>query len=50
MRKQFFDGYNLVQQHVHLNKNKLVAVFDMKTVQEYNARVISGNTVTQSKG
>ncbi|HHF2118178.1 TPA: hypothetical protein ACPJLE_001830, partial [Haemophilus influenzae] len=24
-------------------------VYDMKTVQEYNARVISGNTVTQTQ-
>ncbi|HHE8746522.1 TPA: hypothetical protein ACPGEY_000528 [Haemophilus influenzae] len=25
------------------------AIYDMKTVQEYNARVISGNTVTQTQ-
>ncbi|WP_105881511.1 hypothetical protein BV154_000915 [Haemophilus influenzae] len=30
------------EQHSH-------AVYDMKTVQEYNARVISGNTVTQTQ-
>ncbi|OBX79425.1 hypothetical protein [Haemophilus aegyptius] len=30
------------EQHSH-------AVYDMKTVQEYNARAISGNTVTQTQ-
>ncbi|AXP55230.1 Uncharacterised protein [Haemophilus influenzae] len=30
------------EQHSH-------AVYDMKTVQEYNARVISGNTVAQTQ-